>query len=100
MVVGAACSQSNNLLFGEVRATVGTHAVVVTDCYQATVASPQKVGDNYRFTPCRDADVVIQDEMLSVNGKSYGHLDAGDSILVDHGAVSVNRQQARNDPGK
>jgi hypothetical protein len=100
MVAAAACSQSNNLLFGQVRATVGTHHVVVTDCYQTSVPLPQKSGDDYRFTPCRDADVVIHGETLSVNGRSYGPLDTGDSVLVDHGVVSVNRQQARNDHEK
>jgi len=100
MLALAACSQSNSLLFGQVQATVGTHNVVVTDCYQTSVPSPQKVGDDYRFTPCRDADVVIHEETLSVNGHAYGHLNPSDSILVDHGVVSVNPQQARNDPGK
>ena len=100
MVISVACSQSNNLLFGQVQATVSTHTVVVTDCYQTSVPSPQKVGDDYRFTPCRDAVVVIHEETLSVNGHAYGHLNPSDSILVDHGVVSVNRQQARNEPGK
>ena len=100
MVVSAACSHSNNLLFEQVQATVGTHTVVVTDCYRTSVPPPQKSGEDYRFTPCRDADVVIHDEALSVNGRSYDHLNPSDSVLVDHGVVSVNHQQARNDPGK
>ena len=94
MVVSATgCSDSNNLLFGQVQATVGTHTVVVTDCYRTSVPAPQKSGNDYRFTPCRDADVSIQGEVLSVNGRSYGQLNPGDSVLVDHGAVSVKRQQ-------
>lgn len=92
MVLSIACSQSNNLLLGRLQATVGTHLVVVTDCYRTRVPSPQKSGDDYRFTPCRDADVAIQHETLSVNGRSYGPLNPGDSVLVDHGVVSVNRQ--------
>jgi hypothetical protein len=100
LVMTVACSRSNNLLFGQVQATMGTHTVVVTDCYRTSVPSPRKSGDDYRFTPCRDADVVIHYEALSVNGQSYGHLNPSDSVLVDHGVVSVNRHQARNDPGK
>jgi hypothetical protein len=96
----AACSQSNNLLFGEVQATVGTHTVVVTDCYQASVPSPRKSGDDYRFTPCRDADVAIHGEVLSVNGQPYGRLNPRDSVLVDHGKASVDRHLARNGPEK
>jgi hypothetical protein len=93
LVMTSACSQSNKLLFGQIQATVGTHAVVVTDCYRTSVPSPQVSGHDYRFTPCRDADVVIHDENLSVNGRPYGHLSPSDSILVDHGVVSVNRHQ-------
>ena len=39
--------------------------------------------------PCRDADVWIRAEELSVNGKSYGRLKPGESVLVDHGVVSI-----------
>ena len=85
-----ACTESNNLLFGQVEASVGTHSVVVTDCYRTSVPPPRKSGDDYRFTPCRDADVAIHDEILSVNGQSYGHLNPADSVLVDHGVVSVS----------
>ena len=44
--------------------------------------------------PCRDADVWIRGEELTVNGKSYGRLNPGDGVLVDHGAVSIQRKQA------
>lgn len=98
MLISASCSPSNRLLFGEVQAMVGTHTVVVTDCYRTSVPAPEKAGDDYRFAPCRDAEVVIREENLSVNGKAYGHLNPSDSILVDHGVVSVNRQQASNVP--
>ena len=58
LILHSACSRSNNLLLGRVQATVGTHPVVVTDCYRLTVDAPQRlVGANWRFMPCRDADV-------------------------------------------
>lgn len=96
----SACSRSNNLLLGHVQAKVGSHEVRVTDCYRISVVPPleTKAADgkvSYRFTPCRDADILIQDEQVQVNGVSYGHVDAGDAILVDHGKVSINRGQAR-----
>jgi hypothetical protein len=96
MTTAVACSKSNNLILGEVRATVGSHSVVVTDCYRTSVPAPQKLNDGYRFTPCRDADVSIHDEALTVNGTAYGHLYPGDSIMVDHGVVSLKRLQVRN----
>lgn len=73
-VLRSACSRSNNILLGRVEATVGTHAVVVTDCYRTSVPQPQRITDARggrpcdRFTPCRDADIVIRDEALAVNG--------------------------------
>jgi hypothetical protein len=100
-VLHSACSRSNNLLLGRVEATVGTHTVVVTDCYRTSVPQPQRVtdapgGPPYdRFTPCRDADIVIRDEALVVNGKSYGRLSQGDAVTVDHGKVLINDREAR-----
>jgi hypothetical protein len=91
-----ACSRSHNLLLGRVEATVGTHPVVVTDCYRTSVPPPETVAEaggqtTYRFTPCRDADVLIRNEELIVNGRTYGRLNPNDSVLVDHSVVSVNR---------
>jgi hypothetical protein len=94
MMLLGACSRENNLLKGRVEATVGTHTVVVTDCYRTSVPPPQKLADpgSYRFTPCRDADVLIRGGELVVNGTSYGRLDANDSVLVDHGVVSIHKE--------
>jgi len=102
----AACSSSNNLLLGRVEATVGTHKVVVTDCYRTSVPPPQRVEGpaaprpTYRFTPCRDADVLIRGDELVVNGRPYGHLDPSDGVLVDHGVVLVDRRRATPPGGK
>jgi len=91
------CSRSNNLLLGTVEATVGTHRVVVTDCYRTEPPQPEKLPDQagqpvYRYVPCRDAEIWIRGEELTVNGKGYGHLKPSDSVLVDHGVVSVGRE--------
>jgi hypothetical protein len=45
--------------------------------------------------PCRDADVWIRGEELTVNGRGYGRLNAGDGVLVDHGVVSIQRKRER-----
>jgi hypothetical protein len=89
-----ACSSSNNLLLGRVEAQVGNHDVVVTDCYRTSVDPPIAIEGGYRFTPCRDADVLIQGDELQVNGQSYGRVTPTDAILVDHGVVSVNGRKA------
>jgi hypothetical protein len=103
-LIGAAlsvsCSRSNNVLLGRVEAKVGSHQVVVTDCYRTGVPAPQKIEagtdgarETYRFTPCRDADILIRDEELSVNGTRYGRLQPGDSVTVDHGKVLINDRE-------
>jgi hypothetical protein len=90
------CSRRNNLLLGRVEARVGTHTVVVTDCYRTSVPGPEQAGATAtHYMPCRDADVWIRGEELAVNGRSYGRLNAGDGVLVDHGVVSIQRMQAR-----
>src|SRR5437870_5125740 len=84
------CSRRNDLLLGRVESNVGGHQVVVTDCYRTSVPPPENVEQAvYRFTPCRDADVWIRREELIVNGQSFGKLKPSDSVLVDHGVVSV-----------
>lgn len=96
----SACSRSNNLLFGRVEANVGGHTIAVTDCYRTSVPPPQKQEDSasgkttYHFVPCRDADISLRDEELTVNGRKYGKLNSGDTVTVDHGIVLINGQAA------
>ncbi|HEY1753939.1 MAG TPA: hypothetical protein VGG72_00980 [Bryobacteraceae bacterium] len=99
LTLSPACSRSNNLLLGTVRADAGSHHIEVTDCYRLSVDPPRKIegppGESgFRYTPCRDADVLIRGEEAIVNGRSYGHINPADSILVDHGAVSIGRAGA------
>ena len=97
LILLSGCSRSNNLLLGRVEALVGAHPVIVTDCYRTSVPAPQKIEDaTYRFTPCRDADVLIRRNELSVNGESYGRIGPNDAILVDHGVVTIGRRARYN----
>ena len=72
--------------------------MIVTDCYRTTIAPPEKVGgpsdQSYRFMPCRDADVLIRNDELIVNGSSYGLLKPADAVTVDHGKVLINDKAA------
>lgn len=90
-----ACSKENNLLLGRVEHPVGSHKVVVTDCYRISAPPPGQLGAEYHYMPCKDADIWIKGEELTVNGKNYGRLNTGDGVLVDHGVVSIERKQAR-----
>jgi hypothetical protein len=95
----SACSKSNNLLLGRVEATVNNHTVVVTDCYRTSVPPPEEIADfggghSFQFMPCRDAQLLIRNEELVVNGKSYGRLREDDAVTVDHGKVLINEHEA------
>ncbi len=85
-----ACDAGNHLLSGEVEAQAGPFHIRVTDCYRTHVDAPvTQAGGTYRFTPCKDADVMIRQNELIVNGRSYGQIRPGSGVLVDHGVVSV-----------
>jgi len=100
VLVVPACSKSNNLLLGRVEAQIGGHTVVVTDCYRTSVPQPQIVVDiaggppTHRFVPCRDAQITIRGDELTVNGASYGKLASTDTVVVDHGKVLINDREA------
>ena len=46
---------------------------------------------HYEFT-CGDVTVLIRDNTLTVNGKSYGVLEDGDQIAIYYGKVRVNSE--------
>jgi hypothetical protein len=92
LLLTAGCSRHNNLLLGRVETHVAGHRVMVTDCYRTSVpASEQIHADVWRWMPCRDADIVFDHEMLTVNGISYGRINSSDGVIVDHGSVSIAR---------
>jgi hypothetical protein len=92
LTVLSSCSRSNNLALGRIEESVGGHTIVVTDCYRTSVEPPKTENSGgaitYTFAPCRDAQIVIRGDRLSVNGQSYGRIGPTDSVLVDHGVVS------------
>jgi hypothetical protein len=96
----SSCSRSNNLAIGRVEAAIGGHTIVVTDCYRTSVDPPKTeiaAGlTTYSFAPCRDAQVLIRGDQLTVNGQSYGRIGPTDSVLVDHGVVSTHANPAKN----
>jgi hypothetical protein len=101
LLLSAACGRSNNLLLSRVEAKVGGHTVAVTDCYRTSVPRAEQISESandkpvYRWGPCRDADILIRGDELVVNGRMYGRLKDGDEIVVDHGKVLINEEEAR-----
>jgi hypothetical protein len=100
----SACSKSNNVFLGRIERTLGSHTVVVTDCYRASVPLPEESRDPldgstiYHFMPCKDAEIIIHHEHLVVNGVAYEKLEPGDTVVVDHGHVLIDTHAARRAP--
>jgi hypothetical protein len=98
------CSKSNNLLLGRVESRMGTHTVMITDCYRTNVPSPERTVDStdgsfiFHFKPCLDAEVIIHNEQLFANGVRYEKLAPGDTVVIDHGQVLINTHVARRAP--
>lgn len=81
------------------KAELGTHLVTVRPhCNGPSTTSHrlfEKDGSSrithYEFK-CGDTTVLIRDNTLTVNGKSYGTLIEGDQIAIDYGKVRVNSE--------
>ena len=79
------------------RAELGTHVVSVrpqcdgpsTTVHRRDEEDGSSHVTHYEFT-CGDTAVLIRDNALTVNGKSYGKLIEGDQIEIDYGEVHVN----------
>lgn len=73
---------------------LGSHKVKITPrCTTKEINNrfPDKQ-EIYNLT-CGNTNVVIKNEELVVNGKSYGMLKAGDSVEVNSGQVLVNSRK-------
>ena len=90
----SACIRFN---YEPTKAELGTHVISIRpQCdVPSTTAHHRSEEDgsssitHYEFT-CGDTAVLIRDNTLTVNGKSYGKLIEGDQIEIDHGKVQVN----------
>ena len=73
---------------------MGTHHVVVKPGSTLTTSSSATwdEGMNYQFS-CGDTSISIRNEELIVNDLSYGQLQPGEEVLVDHGKVYVDGKQ-------
>ena len=80
-------------------AELGTHVVSIRpqcDVPSTTSHSRTEVDGTSRIThyefKCGETTVVIRENTLTVNGKSYGTLSEGDQIAIDFGKVRVNSE--------
>ena len=80
-------------------AELGTHVVSIrpqcgvlsTTSHSRTEEDGRTHINHYEFK-CDDTTVLIRDNTLTVNDKSYGTLRDGDQIAIDFGKVRVNSE--------
>ena len=94
MLVGTACIKFQHI------PTTGQHGTqsvsVRPQCTSTSTRSHRRTEQDgtsrvthYEFK-CGDTAILIRDNTLTVNGKSYGTLNEGDAIAIDYGKVRVN----------
>jgi hypothetical protein len=81
--------------------TVGTHSVTLKGCSSNSYIGGSSVSinvDGKQFSSsgsgptigCDSMQIVVAEDSLTVDGKSYGTLQPNDSILVHNGEIFVN----------
>jgi hypothetical protein len=96
LVVDTACISIQHM---PSKTQLGTHSVsVMPRCDFSTTSSSHHTDADgtTRVThyelKCGDTVILIRDNTLTVDGKSYGPLKQGDEIAVDFGKVRVNSE--------
>jgi len=82
---------------------MGVHKVtIMAECPsdKVTNITNEKTGETLYAYSCNNIKITIQNEMLFVNGKYYGDLQATDSITLNTGKVVINgkERQVKNFP--
>ena len=93
----ASCSDLHTLAWNKAEQTLDGHKVVIKPCrdsYTETEIDTKTETGRYYIFGCGDkVKVEIRNEALTVNGKSYGMLGAGDSVEVKDGKVFINAKE-------
>jgi len=85
----SACSAANNPVLGRVEADVAGHRVIVANCYTMHVPDVRSSDGGQSFAPCKNASVAIKNDMVFVNGESYGQVAQGDIVMVENGRAKI-----------
>lgn len=90
------CSDANTLVWNKAETTIDGHQVVIRPCRDSytRTESDTKTNRQHVFGCGQRVKVEIRNEALTVNGKSYGMLGAGDAIEVKDEKVFINKKEA------
>jgi len=74
--------------------TLGTHKVSVRPrCVTTRINNRFPAGGAIYNLNCGDTAVMIRNEELVINGKSYGRLSEGDAVHIEGGSVFIDGKQ-------
>jgi hypothetical protein len=90
------CSSMGEVVWNKAETTIDGHKVVIRPCrdsYRRTKMDTET--DSYHIFGCGEkVKIEIRNEMLTINGKSYGTLGRGDSVEVNREKVFINKKEA------
>jgi hypothetical protein len=76
---------------------INGHRVTITPCLHSTNTTlrDKSPEDSLHSMKCGETEVVINNEELVVNSKSYGKLKAGAAVAVDNGRVLIDSTETK-----
>lgn len=97
LLVGG-CSRAKRVLTNQTATTLGTHRMTIKPIgkWDSNIfGAEQQDADGKRMLvfSAGETKIVVKEEQLRVNDKSYGRLNAGDRVDVAFGKVFVNDKE-------
>jgi hypothetical protein len=93
----AGCHHSTMTLVNHGQDVINGHRVTITPCLNSTNTTlrDKSPEDSLHTMKCGETEVIINNEELVVNGKTYGKLKAGAAVAVDHGKVLIDSTETK-----
>jgi len=93
----AGCHHSTMTIVNHGQDVINGHRVTITPCLHSTntTLKDKSPEDSLHSMKCGETEVVINNEELVVNGKSYGKLKTGAAVAVDHGRVLIDSTETK-----
>jgi hypothetical protein len=93
--MGASC-HGHMSLANHGQDVINGHSVTIKPCLHSTneTLKDESPENSLHTMKCGETELLINNEELVVNGKSYGKLKEGAPVIVDHGKVLIDSTEA------